>query len=377
MGSGIFLIENGQLVQMRDEPYDLEAILQDLLARYPDLLPGDQIDRTNPRRWLLVGREVLLRTEEAGPLRWSVDHVFLDQDGVPTLVEVKRSVDYRIRREVVGQMLDYAANTVAPWRAEVRRMFELDCAKTGLNPEEVLRRSLGDELDSEIFWRSVETNLSARKLRLIFVADAIPVELQGVVEFLNENMQSIEVLAVEIKRYTSTSGAEGFVSRVLGQTAAAQEKKRQGNQWDEASFLITLRDRKGEESAAVARRVCDWARTELPRFSFGSGVTDGSVFPVLDVGDASFYPFALWTYGSIEVQFQYMRDRPPFDQEAVRVEAIRRLNEVPGIDIPLDAHSRRPSFGMAALIDPPSLERFFEVVSWMIEQFKRSQGSAA
>ena len=28
----------------------------------------------------------------------------------PTLVEVKRSSDTRIRREVVGQMLDYAAN---------------------------------------------------------------------------------------------------------------------------------------------------------------------------------------------------------------------------------------------------------------------------
>jgi hypothetical protein len=33
-----------------------------------------------------------------------------DQNAVPTLVEVKRSSDTRIRREVVGQMLDYAAN---------------------------------------------------------------------------------------------------------------------------------------------------------------------------------------------------------------------------------------------------------------------------
>jgi hypothetical protein len=31
---------------------------------------------------------------------------------VPTLLEVKRSSDTRIRREVVGQMLDYAANGV-------------------------------------------------------------------------------------------------------------------------------------------------------------------------------------------------------------------------------------------------------------------------
>jgi hypothetical protein len=38
--------------------------------------------------------------------RWSVDHVFPDQDAVPTIVEVKRRSNTRIRREVVGRMLN-------------------------------------------------------------------------------------------------------------------------------------------------------------------------------------------------------------------------------------------------------------------------------
>jgi hypothetical protein len=55
----------------------------------------------------------------------SVDHLFVDQDAVPTLVEVKRSSDTRIRREVVGQMLDYAANAVVYWPLErLRATFE-------------------------------------------------------------------------------------------------------------------------------------------------------------------------------------------------------------------------------------------------------------
>src|SRR4051794_12230288 len=41
-----------------------------------------------------------------GSSRWSLDHLFVDQEGVPTLVEVKRSSDTRARREVVAQMLD-------------------------------------------------------------------------------------------------------------------------------------------------------------------------------------------------------------------------------------------------------------------------------
>jgi hypothetical protein len=36
----------------------------------------------------------------------------LDQDAILTIVEVKRSTDTHVRREVVGQMLDYAANAV-------------------------------------------------------------------------------------------------------------------------------------------------------------------------------------------------------------------------------------------------------------------------
>jgi hypothetical protein len=55
---------------------------------------------------VLVGREAALPDDHDAAARWSVDHLFLDQDAVPTLGEVKRSSDTQIRREVVGQMLD-------------------------------------------------------------------------------------------------------------------------------------------------------------------------------------------------------------------------------------------------------------------------------
>ena len=74
------------------------------------------MDPHEPRRWLLVSQEhgVPDRGGATGD-RWSLDHLFVDQDAVPTLVEVKRSTDSRIRREVVRQMMDYAANGVLYW----------------------------------------------------------------------------------------------------------------------------------------------------------------------------------------------------------------------------------------------------------------------
>lgn len=103
-----------------------------LLAEYPNLLSGDQINQVSPRRWLLISREASIPGEEVGSGRWAVDHLFLDQDGIPTLVEVKRSTDTRIRREVIGQILDYAANAVAYWPVErLRARLESTCQKQG------------------------------------------------------------------------------------------------------------------------------------------------------------------------------------------------------------------------------------------------------
>lgn len=116
---GIFLIQpNGDLVEMNEQPYDSEDLLQTLLAKYPSLLAGNQIDPQAPRKWLFIERESGVPSKEGGSGRWSADHLFLDQDAVPTIVEVKRSSDTRIRREVIGQMLDYAANAVVYWPAD-------------------------------------------------------------------------------------------------------------------------------------------------------------------------------------------------------------------------------------------------------------------
>jgi hypothetical protein len=220
MGGGVFLIqEDGKLVEMREQPYDSEALLQELLAKYPNLLAGDQMDGTEARRWLLVSREMAIPGEEDGGGRWTLDHLFLDQDAIPTLVEVKRGSDTRIRREVVGQMLDYAANAVLNWPVEtIRAKFEKTCELQGLDPSNELARLLGDEGDGESFWQNTKTNLQAGRVRLVFVADEIPSELRRVVEFLNEQMDPAEVLAVEVKQYIGQGRMKTLVPRLIGQT---------------------------------------------------------------------------------------------------------------------------------------------------------------
>lgn len=91
MAGRIYLLNDDNLVAMDEVPYDSELRLQTLLATHPDLLAGEQINSDDPRRWLLVTREMAVPGEDQGPAKWSLDHLFIDQDAVPTLVEVKRS----------------------------------------------------------------------------------------------------------------------------------------------------------------------------------------------------------------------------------------------------------------------------------------------
>ena len=64
--------------------------LQTLLLKNFDLLPSKQIDPEDPPRWCLVKREMSVPDPGSGFERWSIDFLFVDHLGVPTLVECKR-----------------------------------------------------------------------------------------------------------------------------------------------------------------------------------------------------------------------------------------------------------------------------------------------
>ncbi|MDD2494269.1 MAG: hypothetical protein PHP29_06250 [Tissierellia bacterium] len=99
-------------------------------------------------------------SEANGSNQWFLDHLFIDQDTIPTFVEVKRSTDTRIRREVVAQMLYYAANATEYWPIEViRESYE----KQGNNLDKELDI---DEQNEGLFWSNVSTNLNPIKYDL-------------------------------------------------------------------------------------------------------------------------------------------------------------------------------------------------------------------
>lgn len=97
-------------------------------------------------------------------------------------------------------MLDYAASATAYWNVEeLRGWFEESQRREGRDPDSALEDFMDASFsNAEEFWSRVRDNLQAGRVRCIFVADVIPSTLRRLIEFLNEHLDTVEVLAVEL-----------------------------------------------------------------------------------------------------------------------------------------------------------------------------------
>lgn len=371
MEEQIFILNNDRtLVELNEREFVTENQFQILLEKYPKIISGSQINPDFPRKWLLISREIGIPGEESGSNIWSLDHLFIDQDGIPTLVEVKRSTDTRIRREVVGQMLDYAANAVSYWSInEIQNKFEKNCEKKGKDPEIEIQELIGNNVSIEEFWSKIEINLKAGKIRLLFIADKIPKELQRIIEFLNEQMTPAEVLGLEIKQY-GNDAIKTLVPRVIGQTSSAQIKKgsKVYNQWTEETFFEELERRNGKAIRNIAYKMLKYFQTRTSRIWYGKGKRSGSLVPVIDKGDMSFFPFTIWTYGKIEINFQWDKERKPFDDIKNRKHILEKLSEIKGIVVPESKIDKRPSFNIELLGAKSEFDKFLRIYDWYINK---------
>lgn len=362
MSENVFLLRGGNtLTSLSPAGFESEDIFQRLLARFPDLLTNADFGEGEPRKWMLVSRETPVPAKEGGPGQWSLDHLFLDQDGVPTLVEVKRATDTRARREVVAQMLDYAANAVSWWRGDdLARLFEKTCAAEDVDPLERLNSSLGlSEQSVESFWRGVQANLSSGRIRMLFVADVIAPELERIVEFLNEQMNPATVVALELRSFAS--GEERILApRLIGVTSRASAQKSVGR-----PSQLTLEDWIGESSAAG----------QITRFVQEMSALGGVVVPAgrslaVSPGLGLLRLSYVRLNGRVAISGWQLLKSPTFASEQSRIDLLKEIDAA-GFKLTNYNPKGEPSFELPRVDDEPkwrTLAALFEQLFKRVKQ---------
>jgi len=213
-------------------------------------------------------------------------------------------------------MLDYAANGISYWKMDSLRQSAAETAqKNGKSLDDEILKLINSDDPSQIdlYWTRVEEKLKSSNVRLIFVADSVPSELRRLVEFLNEQMTSVEVLAVEAKQFVG-EGVSAIVPRLLGMTETAREVKGQVNR--KSTNLEEMLAKSSPEASQFFSNLINSASSTGYRIYWGTvGFSIGISLPGSD-------NWASIAYGYPPNEFHIYFGHLPFSEDAIT--AIRK-----------------------------------------------------
>ncbi|NKX55294.1 endonuclease NucS domain-containing protein [Arthrobacter mobilis] len=324
-----------------DAGYALEADLQELLAAHPDLIPG-------------VGPQAAVCREfqsAAGP----ADIVIVDADGEVTLVECKLAANPQVRREIVGQMFDYAARL---WRMDVEEFDARWRARTGDS-------LFTDHSGNPLFRDTVARNLAEARFRIVLAVDAINEPLKRMVEYLNAmSGPGTSVIAVEYAR-RALGPVEVLLPEVYGQELAEAKSVAEDDRkvWDAPTYRAWLETNEpalvGKFDAFIAEAAArDRVFVGSPRATSPSGG-----LPVRDargrqLGTVSLFHFSVQ---GTSIEFSFIRMSRMPEEELPDQELLERflhdLGNIPGLaEVAANLRSsrfasRKPNIPLSALTE--------------------------
>ena len=187
-----------------------EAYLQELLFRFPETLPVSAIDSAyeNP---VPVCRELSTR---AG----YVDALYVNRHGRLTLVELKLWRNPQARREVIGQILDYAKELASWGYEDFQREVSRTLGRKGNVPFELVRERF-PEVDEAEFVDNVTLHLERGEFLLLIVGDGIREGVEHIVDFVQRHSGlRFNLALVEAALYRDRADRLIVQPRVLART---------------------------------------------------------------------------------------------------------------------------------------------------------------
>lgn len=156
-----------------------ENVIRDMVFDNPAILPIDEVD---PGYGTLVPVARELNVPGVG----RIDALFVDDRGRLVVVEAKLWRNPQARREVVGQILDYARE-LARWTYEDLQREVSSATKRQGNVLFDLVREAGGQNDEARFVDQVSRDLQAGRFLLLIVGDGITEGTQRIGEFLTDH----------------------------------------------------------------------------------------------------------------------------------------------------------------------------------------------
>lgn len=196
-----------------------EHVLRDLIHDQPGTMPVHDIDPS-------YGRLFTVAKELNIPGVGFVDVLLADERGRLVVVECKLWRNPQARREVVGQILDYARELSRYGYEDLQRQISIATKRRG-NVLYELAREAGGDMDEASFVDRVARDLTAGRFLLLVVGDGITEGTRRIGEYLHgQPGLAFEFGLIEMAeyRFTDTAGVERAIvqPRLLAQTTVIE-----------------------------------------------------------------------------------------------------------------------------------------------------------
>ena len=191
-----------------------EDTLQDLLFRFPRALPISAIDAT-------YGEAIPVCRELPTPAGF-LDALYVNHLGWLTLAEFKLWRNPQARREVIGQILDYAKDLASWGYEDLQRRVSLATGRKGNALYDLVREHHPD-LDEAEFVDSVTRHLRRGEFLLLIIGDGIQEGAANIVDFVQRySGLHFNLALVEAALYRDGDNRLIVQPRVLAQTEIVQ-----------------------------------------------------------------------------------------------------------------------------------------------------------
>ena len=185
-----------------------EHPLRDLIFANPQILPVAEIEPE-------IGRIASVATELRLPDAGILDALLISEYGRLIIVECKLWRNPQARREVVGQILDYARELAHYGYEDLQRVVSARLGRRG-NVLYELAVSAGSTMSEADFVDRVSRDLAAGRFLLLIAGDGITMGTQRISEYLGAQAGlAFELGLVEIAEYRFTDPETGSERRIM------------------------------------------------------------------------------------------------------------------------------------------------------------------
>src|SRR6266705_5895147 len=214
--------KDGNWRQAEVIPYVDECHLQNMLYKSPELIPVRDGSNIAP---------VFIR--EAGlPGSGSTDLIGVDSNGEIYIVECKLATNPEIRREVIGQILEYAAFL---WQMPYEDFDRLFAKRKEKTLKESFAEKMPEGWECDVFRTRLTENLKNGNFHLIIAVDQMNEQLQEIIAYLCRDGAGVRLQSIELQLH-SEGDTEVLVPQLHPEFTSGGEGRKRVS-WDYQGFL--------------------------------------------------------------------------------------------------------------------------------------------